>query len=367
MFFSGTQKKAESLAAEARQALVRADETFHETLQNLKEAAARLRKTREAALKKGVARFAELSDAIADRPFEVRESELPDEEERIESLVAACRVEPVTIRDVTGGKAGAFFTALIVSLLALVAALIGGAVGSGQPLAPETFTQMPKLMRIFEWLGGGFIAPRYANPFVGIGALLLLLWLVWLIVRGIKMGKAARKNLAVAETMHEDACRYADEKSGHCHNLTALTRELTTLEELLYTCQIYLDEYNASLRRILHTEGDRFDNFKASSRQLVERANACTVAMRPLLESTVSLETTDPSKQIRQSVVYGTMVVEALIREEPIPPFDPEAVEARIAAQQAAENAKNAEASASEEADETDRKEPAVEEEKKAE
>ncbi|WP_456452464.1 hypothetical protein, partial [Hydrogenimonas sp.] len=314
------QKKAESLIAQARNAIDEADARFHEAKERLHKRIAEIDGVRSHFVRKSLAKFRELFGEMEnEEPIELAPVSERPFSEQLQTLFEKSELEPVAIENVKRGKGGAFFTSLVATLVTVAVALVIGAVGAGLPLAPETFTQTPKLVRILEWLGGGFVAPHYANFLFGAGGLLLAALASWTIAWSIAMGKAARRNLAKAEAVFEKASAYAEKRGAYSDAIETLANDLQRLEKVFDTCDIFMQEFNASLRRILHVEGHDYRSFKPASQATVDRAAACAQSVVPILNLAIVTSEGTPSSQLEHAIAHGEKIVAALIEEKEIP------------------------------------------------
>ena len=331
------QRKAQELIAEAVDLIESVDERFARAREALNERAKRLDAVRSHLIQKSLARFRERLETIENEPAQ---EIAPVAEEsvawQLQSLYERAEIAPVDIKEVRKGKARAFFGALTAAVLTVVVALVVAAVATGKPLNLQTFTDLSKLDPLLTWIGGGAIPGRLGNPLLGVAGLALGAVVAWLITWSVMMGKTARRNLATARQVYEEAQSYHDKKIRYAEAAEELERKLATLEKNLETCDIYLQEYNAVLRRILHTEGHDFESFKVHSKEAVERAMACARALVPMLNTAIVTTEGTPAKQLDEAIEWGERVVAALTEERPLP--DPET---RFAPKQETEETEN--------------------------
>ncbi|WP_457595899.1 hypothetical protein [Hydrogenimonas sp.] len=317
------QRRAEALVAEAKEAVASAREAFEEAKEALHAKLVPLDERRGHLAQKSLHRFRELFAKIENEPpVELGPVSESPFSWQIQSHLEDHAVEPVAIEEVKSGKAGAFFGSLIATLVTFVVAMAVGAVGSGLGLSPDTFTDKYKILHILEWFGGGAWHVLWANPLIGAAGLAAALLAVWLISWSIFMGKAARRNLARAEASHARALEYAQKLRQRADNFRALADELARLTDILETCDIYMQEFNATLRRIRHTEGDDYSRYKEASKAIVRRSARCASALIPMLN--IALVTTEgaPSSQLARALERGDALVAALVEEKPLPESD---------------------------------------------
>lgn len=314
------QKRAEELIEDAKELIASIDETFINARERLKKKISEIDTTRLRLIKQTLAKFRERFETIEnENPIELTPVSERALAEQLQSLYEKADIEPVEIKEVRRGKGGAFFASLIAVVVMAAAALIIGAVGTGQPLAPETFMDISRLEKILTWLSGGAFDPQMGSPLFGAVGLGIAVIAVWMITWSIMMGKAARRNLAIAEEVHAEAEKYHQKKAHYTDAIGRLLEELDALENILYTCDIYMQEFNAILQRIIHTEGRDFEAYKNSSKDIVKRAAECEESLVPLLNIAIVTSEGTPSKQLSMAISNGERLVLALIEERPIP------------------------------------------------
>ena len=317
------QKKAEELIQDAKNMIAAIDEKFQKAKERLEKKVAEIDAIRSQVTKQTLARFRKRFESIEnENPIELTPVAETPFSEQLQPLYEKADVEPVEVRDVKGGKGGAFFVSLIAALVTVAAALVIGAVGTGQPLVKETFTDIPKIEKILTWLSGGAFNPDMGNPAFGAVVLGIAAIAAWMITWSIMMGKAAKRNLETAEAIYNEAENYHSKKTRYTDAMDALVEELDAFEKILETCDIYMQEYNAVLQRIIHTEGTDYEAYRNVSKDIVNRAAECAEALVPLLNIAIVTTEGTPSKQLSDAIAHGERIVLALMEERPIPSAD---------------------------------------------
>jgi len=313
------QRKAQELVEQAKNLVREADARFEELREKLQSRIGSIDAIRSNLVGKTLEMFRHRFEKIENEP-EIELAPVAPESvaQQAQVFFERAEVEPVRIGDAGSGKGGAFFGSLIVTVLVLLAVWVVGAVMTHQPLQPETLLDPDKLNTILTWAGGGALPGRVGDPMIGIGVAALLAIIVWMVTWSIMMGKASRKNLAVAEAAYAAAEGYRDEKERYSEAAETLEKELASLQDVLETCDIYLQEYNAVLQRILHTEGSDYETYKVHSKEVIGRAASCALAAVPLLNIAVVTTEGRPSMQLRKAVEEGEKVVVALVEEHAI-------------------------------------------------
>lgn len=314
------QKRAEELIQDAKNMVSAVDEKFRKARERLEKKIAEIDAIRAQLTKQTLSRLRRRFETIEnEEPIELTPVAEAPFSEQLQPLYEKADIEPVQVKDVKGGKGSAFFVSLLAALVTVAAALAIGAVGTGQPLVKETFTDVPKIEKILTWLSGGAFNPDMGNPLFGAVVLGIAAIAAWMIAWSIMMGKAARRNLETAEAIYAEAENYHEKKSRYTDAIDALVDELDRFEKILETCDIYMQEYNAVLQRIIHTEGTDYEAYRNVSKEIVNRAAECAEALVPLLNIAIITTEGTPSKQLSDAIAHGGRIVLALMEERPIP------------------------------------------------
>ena len=162
------QKKAEQLVVDARNAVEEADRAYSQARERLREAVMKSDTVRQHIAQKSLEKLRNLFGRMEhEEPIELTPVSERTFADQLRSLHEKNPVEPVVIENVRGGKGSAFFGSLLAVLVTFIVAMAVGAVGSGLPLSPETFTDEYKILHILEWFGGGAWHTLGANPIFG--------------------------------------------------------------------------------------------------------------------------------------------------------------------------------------------------------
>ncbi|WP_457598775.1 hypothetical protein [Hydrogenimonas sp.] len=315
------QKKAEELIEEARRLIAETDDRARGARERLERTVAEIDKLRNHLSKNTLKRFHDLFFRIEgaepielvdvpERPFSAQAEELT---ERLDA------VEPVEIGGAKRGKLSAVFGSLSAALVTLVVAVVVAAVATGVPLDPQTLQSPDTARKILTWIGGGAFGYADASPLFGGVGLAAAVLAAGLIVWSILMAKSSGNNLAEAKNSFADAQTYHERKEHYISAMDALSEALERLGEILETIDIFMQEDNAVLRRILHTEGRDFQRYKEGSKERVVRAAHCAEAVAPMLSITIVTSEGEPSEQLTDTLQKGSLYRDALVAEEPLP------------------------------------------------
>ncbi|BBG66573.1 hypothetical protein NNO_1870 [Hydrogenimonas sp.] len=315
------QKRAESLIEEARHIIEETDEKCALARERLEKRVAVADNFRNRLARKILKRFhdlffkiegapaVEMAD-IPERPFA---AQLHDLTERIDEI------ETPEISAAKKGKLKAVAASVAAAFITVLAALAAAFVATGTPPDQQIFTDPSTIEKLLLWIGGGALGYPDASPLLGGGGLAVAALAAALITWSILMSKSSGRNLMEAESSHADAENYRDRKEHFISSMERLDSEISELGDILETFDVFLQEYNAVIRRILYTEGAEFENYKESSRKLLSRAAVCAEALVPILNITVVTMEGTPSEQLSEALERGRAFRKALIEDGELP------------------------------------------------
>lgn len=315
------QKKAEELIDEARRIIEETDEKSVLEKERLEKSVAEADNFRNHLARKTLKKFHDLFFKIKGaEPIEMADiPERPFASQLYELTEQLDEVEPVEIAAAKRGKLKAVAASLAAALITVAIALVVALIATGTSLDPQTLTDPQTLQKLLVWIGGGAFGYPAASAVWGAAALAAAAVAAVLIIWSLLMAKSSGRNLAEAQNSHADAENYRDRKEHYISAMQKLNDEISQFKEILETFDIFLQEYNASIRRILYTEGREFENYKERSKKTVSRAAACAQALVPILDITITTSDGQPSKQLFEALEKGKSFREALINEEELP------------------------------------------------
>jgi len=335
MLFSSfhNQSKANELIECAKTVIKGTKGRIEEAKERFVEAISKSDTIKEQLSKKSITEFQEIAHKLRNEPA-VELTPISDTPfiDQVERLLQESDKEPPYIMQPKQKKGSAFILALLTTLATVALALVVGALGVHLPLNLQTFSDPHTIETIFTWLGGGAFDPSIANPtwgMIGTGVLALL---VGLITWSLKLSKTAKRNLAYAESAMKDAEAYEQSTRQTVETMHDLTNTLLAYHKDIEICDAFICEFNATIRRILLTEGDDFTTLKPDSQALITRASATVTAVTPLLNIAILTTEAQTADQLRSAVEEVHILVEKLIEGQPIEvkyePTQAEAVEA---------------------------------------
>ncbi len=315
------QKKAEELIDEARRIIEETDEKSALAKERLEKSVAEADSLRNHLARMTIKRFhdlffkiegakpVEMAD-ISERPFG---TQMQDLTERLDEI------EPIEIAVAKRGKFKAATASLAAALITVAAALVVALIATGIPLDPQTLTDHRTLQKLLVWIGGGAFGYPGASAVWGAAGVAAAALTAALTTWSLFMAKSSGRNLSEAQKSYADAENYRDRKGHYISSIQRLDEEISELKKILETFDIFLEEYNAVMKRIQYTEGREFEKYREGSKKSVTRAAACAEAVVPILNITIVTSEGEPSKQLSEALEKGKLFHKALIDEEELP------------------------------------------------
>ncbi len=200
--------------------------------------------------------------------------------------------EGFSVQDISSGR----FTGLLLALLAALATL-GGVIYLAltklnidpKTLTPENITE--QVNPVLTWIGtlGGNTG---GNMMVGAAILgfsaLLMAWLVY----AIRVNTKAKKNLRIAQEMHEKSKEYSMTKEDCKREMEKIDAHLREATAEVNNFDTILNEKVGTLKRILHIEGefDEDKEYHPSSRKTMRETEKVMQAVEHLLNTAITKE-----------------------------------------------------------------------------
>lgn len=321
MFFSTihNQSKASELIERAKDIIENTKEHIREAKEKLLEEASKNDSIKEQLNKKGLNKFQKLAQELKNEPpIEVTPVSMTLFIEQIDPLIKKSETEPPQIVELKQKKGSALFTALLATLITIASAILIGAFAIGISVTPETFTDVKVLEDILAWIGGGAVNPEIANPVWGAIGLIVVAIAIGALTWSMTLSKTSKKNLEISESLLMDAESYDSEMNEIIKTMQSLTQALQDYRKNIEICDAYINEYNATIHRILLTEGDDFETFKPSSKASIERASVTVSAIIPHLNIAIVTTENKTAEQLLQAINDTEKLVQKLIEEKPI-------------------------------------------------
>jgi hypothetical protein len=321
MLFSSfhNQSKANELIERAKTVIQETKSRIEEVKERFVDTISKSDTIKEQLSQKSITQFQEIAHKLRNEPavelIPISDTPFIDQ---VELLLQECDKEPPHIMQRKQKKGSAFIISLFTALITVAILFVVGAIGVGEPLNLETLKNPHTIETIFTWLGGGAFELPNANPTWGMIGTGLLALLVAFITWSLKLSKTAKQNLEYAESAITEAEAYEASTRQVIETMENLTNALIVYQKDIEICDAFICEFNATIRRILLTEGDDFTTLKPASQAVIERASATVTAVTPLLNIAILTTEAQTADQLQHAVEEVHILVEKLIEGQPI-------------------------------------------------
>ncbi|RLA71926.1 MAG: hypothetical protein DRG24_04260 [Epsilonproteobacteria bacterium] len=228
-------------------------------------------------------------------------------------------IKPVYIPKVQSGAFGTTIASLLIgAATATVAAVAVGVTQLGIQIDLKKVPTEAEIAPILEWFGGllPFGNSNVLDRIEGAALLGGVAGTVTLIAALIFYNSKSKKNLIAAEATFEEATTVHLEKSTQNRKTMNMTEYIEALERNLQTLQIYLDEYNAILKRIIHVEGTDYNAYAIQSQSDVQKALSIYKRTKSLITTKVVTPEGSASSASRYEVDKSIKFLEELTGKE---------------------------------------------------
>jgi len=313
------QSKANELIKRAKKVIEETKERIREAKEKLLEETSKNDSIKEQLNKKGLNRFQKLAQKLKNEPpVEIAPISMTLFIEQIEPLIKQSDTEPPQIVELKQKKGSALFVAFFATLVTIALAILVGAFATDVSFTPETFTDIKVLENILAWISGGAINPEIANPIWGAVGLAAVALTIGALTWSMTLSKTSKQNLETSESLLMDAESYDSEMNEVVKTMQNLTQALQDYRKNIEICDAYINEYNATIHRILVTEGDDYENYKPSSKAHIDRASITISEIIPYLNIAIITTENKTTDQLLQAIEDTKKLVQNLIEEKPI-------------------------------------------------
>jgi hypothetical protein len=195
------------------------------------------------------------------------------------------KIKPIYVKELSSGKFGAFILALIAGL-AVVVGWIYVASNALGIVVDVTKIPTPNIQdKILTWIGGG-ITGGEGNAMIGMAILAISAIVAIWVVYAIKVFMRETQNYKTAQKVKEDADFYCTQKEECQEKMKRISEHINSVIDAINTSKIYIDEQNATIKRILHIErGIEFENLHERSQEEINNTNILVNGIKQLIST----------------------------------------------------------------------------------
>ena len=220
-----------------------------------------------------------------------------DESKTIINLDDAPTVDPIYVSELSSGK----FAGLILGLISAIGIIFGWIYLASKALSIklslETIQSTEVQNKILSWIGGGNTG-GVGDPLMGTAILIISGLIMMWIVYAFKVYLQEESNIKKADEVTAEVIFYCAKKEECKVEMGRISDHINMITSAIKTSMIYLDELNASLRRIKHIEGEvDFDDLHPISQEKVRDTKILVIGIEELISTDMSAEDGTLSKE----------------------------------------------------------------------
>ncbi|MEA1920177.1 MAG: hypothetical protein U9N52_10080 [Campylobacterota bacterium] len=210
-------------------------------------------------------------------------------------------ISSLEISKINTALASSIFIGVFTALAIIAILLFLGMQAMNLTMNPNQLPTCEQLEPIFQFYGD-LILPNRGDMLEGLVFITLIPTLIGLFIALTRYHRRSAVNLNTAQSLFEAAKIQHVEKMAQNQKIMTLCQYTQKLDEVLRTLQVYLDEYNAIMRRIVHIEGEDFGNYSIPSRQKIETAALLYKTTRSLMNTDIITDEGDLNAQSRMNL-----------------------------------------------------------------
>ncbi len=199
-------------------------------------------------------------------------------------------IKPMQVKDLSSGKFGAFITALIAGVAVIAVWIYMARDKFGIHIDPSRVPSEEVQNRLFSKVGA-IITGGQENFMIGVAVVGISILLIMWIVYSLKVYLRGIKNEDIAQKVNEDAQFYCTKKEECKKEMEKVSEHIHQTIKTLDTYDIFLNEQNAIMKRIIYLEGNLpFDEYHDISKEEIKRANLLDSSFTELVSIPMSDE-----------------------------------------------------------------------------
>ena len=219
-------------------------------------------------------------------------------------------IKPMYVRDLSSGKFGAFILALIAGLVVIAGWIFAATENLGMTLYLDRVPSQEVQNKLLAWIGGGMTGGE-GNPMVGMVILglstLIAIWAVY----SLRIYLREAHNQKLAQKVNEEAKFYCTQKEECKKEMEKVSEHIHKVVGSLHTYDIFFDELNAKMRRILHLEGKLpFNEYHPKSKEEIRSATILINGLNELISTPMAGENGSLSEESKKVLERSNRALE---------------------------------------------------------
>ena len=303
-------KNADQLINEARDMVSQSDSEVKDCMEILDEDIDAFEEAKSA-LTEGNLRKNEA--LLAEVGFEPEEITDPGEEGVI--FGSEEQTKPMQVRNLSSGKFGAFILALIAGLAVIAGWIFFAAKNLGITPYLDRMPSQEIQNKLLAWIGGGMTGGE-GNPMVGMVIMGLTALIAMWAVYALRVYLREAHNQKLAQQVNEEAKFYCTQKEECKKEMEKVSEHIHKVIGSLHTYDVFFDELNAKMRRVLHLEGKLpFNEYHLKSKEEMKGATILINSLNELISTPMAGENGSLSEEGKKVLERSNRTLE-LYREK---------------------------------------------------
>jgi len=211
-------------------------------------------------------------------------------------------IRPMQVKNLSSGKFGAFILALIAGLAVIAGWIFFATKKLGVTLYLDKIPSQEVQNKLLAWIGGG-VTGGEGNPMVGIAILglsaLIAMWAVY----SFRVYLRKAHNQKLAQKVNEEAQFYCTKKEECKKEMEKVSEHIHKVIGSLHTYDVFFDELNAKIKRVLHLEGKLpFNEYHQKSKEEMKGATILTNSLNELISTPMATESGSLSEESEKAL-----------------------------------------------------------------
>ena len=224
-------------------------------------------------------------------------------------------IKPMQVKNLSSGKFGAFILALIAGLAVIAGWIFVATEKLGMTLNLDRVPSQEVQNKLLAWIGGGMTGGE-GNPMVGMVILglstLIAMWAVY----SLRVYLREAHNQKLAQQVNEEAKFYCTKKEECKKEMEKVSEHIHKVIGSLHTYDVFFDELNAKMRRVLHLEGKLpFNEYHPKSKEEMKSATVLINSLNELVSTPMAGENGSLSEEGKKVLERSNRTLE-LYREK---------------------------------------------------
>ncbi len=224
-------------------------------------------------------------------------------------------IKPMQVKNLSSGKFSAFILALVAGLAVIAGWIFFAAKNLGITPYLDRVPSQEVQNKILSWIGGGMTGGE-GNPMAGMVILGVSVLIVMWIVYSLRVFLKEVNNQKLAQQVNEDAKFYCTQKEECKKEMEKVSEHIHNVITSLHTYDIYFNELNATIKRIIYLEGKiPFNEYHSKSKEEIKGAAILTNSLNELISTPMAGEEGSLSEESHKTLGRSNRTLE-LYREK---------------------------------------------------